>query len=46
MRPATLAGDVQIFATAGYDLLDATPIDRFPKMRHEKTVVYLSSTKL
>ena len=39
---ATLARDCQRFATLGYQILAATPVDMFPHTAHVETVVLLS----
>ena len=40
--PATLARDVKILHEAGYELIEATPVDMFPNSRHIECVVLLS----
>lgn len=39
--PASLARDVRIFGTLGYDFVDATPVDLFPQTFHVETVALL-----
>lgn len=40
--PATLARDIKIFAEYGYNLIEYTPVDLFPRTSHVETVAYLS----
>ena len=40
--PATLARDVKILRDAGYELVEATPVDMFPNTLHVETVCLLS----
>ncbi len=39
--PATLARDIKIFGEEGYDLVEYTPADLFPRTSHVETVVCL-----
>ena len=39
--PATLARDVKLLHEAGYELIEATPVDMFPNSGHVETVVQL-----
>ena len=43
--PATLARDVSRLEARGYELLEYTPIDLFPRTAHVETVVLLSHKK-
>lgn len=40
--PATLARDIKILTEAGYEFIEATPVDMFPWTAHVETVVLLS----
>lgn len=40
--PATLARDLAYFAQNGYETIEATPVDMFPRTAHVETVVLLS----
>lgn len=40
--PATLARDLKIFGELGYNTLEVTPVDMFPRTAHVETVVLLS----
>lgn len=42
--PATLARDIKIFGEEGYDLVEYTPADLFPRTSHVETVAILSHT--
>jgi len=41
-NPATLARDIVIFNTCGYELQKATAVDMFPRTAHVETVVLMS----
>jgi 23S rRNA (uracil1939-C5)-methyltransferase len=43
--PATLARDVEILTLAGYNFVEATPVDMFPWTGHVETVVLMSRVK-
>ena len=43
--PATLARDVQLLGEMGYQMLEATPVDMFPRCGHVETVVLMSRIK-
>ncbi len=40
--PGTLARDVKLFSGAGYEALEATPVDMFPRTAHVETVCLLT----
>ena len=42
--PATLARDIKIFGKLGYNLIEYTPCDLFPKTAHVETVALLCQT--
>ena len=44
--PATLARDIKIFGEMGYELVEYTPCDLFPRTSHIETVVCLSRKKV
>ena len=41
-NPSTLARDVLIFSTHGYELKTAAALDMFPRTSHVETVVLMS----
>ncbi len=43
--PATLARDVKILAALGYNPLEATPLDMFPRTSHVETVVKMEKAE-
>ncbi|NLF41931.1 MAG: 23S rRNA (uracil-5-)-methyltransferase RumA, partial [Bacteroidales bacterium] len=43
--PATLARDVEILTLAGYNFVEATPVDMFPWTGHVETVVLITRVK-
>ena len=43
--PATLARDIKIFGELGYNLVEYTPCDLFPRTSHVETVALLSRQK-
>ena len=44
-NPATLARDLAIFSSLGYQIEEVQPIDMFPQTRHIEVVTLLSKTK-
>ena len=40
--PATMARDVKLLRTLGYEFIEATPVDMFPNTGSVETVVLLS----
>lgn len=44
-NPATLARDVGFLIEHGYEFLEATPVDMFPKTKHVETVCLMSRVK-
>ncbi len=44
--PATLARDLKIFAALGYQTMEVTPVDMFPRTAHVETVVLLSGKRV
>ena len=44
-NPATLARDCAVLKEAGYELVQAQPVDMFPQTAHVETVVLMSRTK-
>ena len=43
--PATLARDVKLLHEAGYELVEATPVDMFPNSGHVETVALIQKRK-
>ena len=43
--PATMARDVKLLKTLGYEFIEATPVDMFPNTGSVETVVLLSHKK-
>ena len=43
--PATLARDVKLLHEAGYELVEATPVDMFPNSSHVETVALIQKRK-
>lgn len=43
--PATLARDVKLLHEAGYELIEATPVDMFPNSGHVETVALIQKRK-
>ena len=43
--PATLARDVKFLHEAGYELMEATPVDMFPNSGHVECVVSMSKAR-
>ena len=43
--PATLARDVKLLHEAGYELMEATPVDMFPNSGHVETVALIQKRK-
>lgn len=44
--PATFARDAKIFGEKGYELIEYTPVDLFPRTSHVETIALLKSKKL
>ena len=44
-NPATLARDIAVFSSLGYELKEATAVDMFPRTVHVETVVLMSKVK-
>lgn len=44
-NPATLARDLRIFSDSGYNPVEATAVDMFPRTSHVETVVLMSHSK-
>lgn len=42
--PATLARDIKIFTESGYELIEYTPVDLFPRTSHVESVALLVQT--
>jgi 23S rRNA (uracil1939-C5)-methyltransferase len=41
-NPSTLARDLQLFASSGYNITEVQPVDMFPRTSHVETVVLMS----
>ena len=44
-NPATLARDIKLFNSCGYELIKAKAVDMFPGTSHVETVVLMSRVK-